>query len=49
MYIGRKVDGALNLVERDYSFDGMIKLLPEQDIGANRVWFDPFLHVVAGL
>lgn len=46
--IGKKVDGAINLVERDYyAIDGMISYDLNKIIGETG-WFDPFLHVGAG-
>jgi len=46
--IGKKVDGSINLVERDYyAIDGMISYDLNKIFGETG-WFDPFLHVGAG-
>lgn len=46
--IGKKVDGTINLVERDYyAIDGMISYDLNRIFGETG-WFDPFLHAGAG-
>ena len=46
--VGKKVDGAINTVERDYyAIDGMISYDLNKIIGETG-WFDPFLQVGAG-
>jgi len=46
--IGKKVDGAINLVERDYyAIDGMVSYDLNKIVGETG-WFDPFVHVGAG-
>lgn len=46
--IGKKVDGAINLVNRDYyAIDGMISYDLNKIIGET-AWFDPFLQMGAG-
>lgn len=46
--IGKKIDGSINLEERDYyALDGMISYDLNKILGETG-WFDPFLHLGAG-